>query len=315
MLKIGIVVPFFGKLPDNFQLWLNSCAHNQTIDWLLFTDDHAKYKYPPNVHLTYMTFDSLREKFQSPFDFPIALKSGYKICDYRVAFGQIFESELSGYDFWGYCDVDLVFGDIRKFITDEILDHYDKILTRGHLTLFRNTAENNLRYRSSIYGRERYREVLSTPDNCPGFNEWAKDGINDIYESLHVAMYDEIIYSDIYIARDGFYPYQLMKQKKEMFNSIFLWEKGCLLRFYYENGSLVSQEVIYVHLQKRKMELDEKVNQADRFLIVPNRYLPYDGATNASSLKPYFRDRLIYWGFIQLSWKNLRNKIKRLIKI
>ena len=47
------------------------------------------------------------------------------------------------YDFWGYCDIDLIFGNIRKFITDDILDKYDKILSRGHFTLFRNKDSIN----------------------------------------------------------------------------------------------------------------------------------------------------------------------------
>jgi len=29
--------------------------------------------------------------------------------------------------FWGYCDIDLIFGNIRAFMTDELLNEYDII--------------------------------------------------------------------------------------------------------------------------------------------------------------------------------------------
>ena len=48
------------------------------------------------------------------------------------------------YDFWGYCDLDLIFGDIRKFVNEEVLNTYEKIYNRGHLTLFKNSLNSFL---------------------------------------------------------------------------------------------------------------------------------------------------------------------------
>ena len=44
------------------------------------------------------------------------VNSPYKLCDYKPVYGLIFDEDLQDYDFWGHCDVDLIFGDIRKFI-------------------------------------------------------------------------------------------------------------------------------------------------------------------------------------------------------
>ena len=135
------IIPYFGKLPNTFPIFLRTCGKNPDFNWMIVTDDHTTYDYPPNVCCSYTTFDDFVTKVQACFDFSIALKFPYKICDFRASFGVIFAEELKEYRFWGHCDIDQYFGKINHFITDEILDSYDKILCLGHFTLFRNTTD------------------------------------------------------------------------------------------------------------------------------------------------------------------------------
>ena len=116
MYSIAYVVPYFGKFPKGFQFWLLSCKCNPSIDWLIFTDDKTPYDYPENVKVTYWTFDQMKKKAQAIYDFPIFLERPYKLCDFKPAYGEIFADELKDYDFWGHCDIDLVWGNIRNFI-------------------------------------------------------------------------------------------------------------------------------------------------------------------------------------------------------
>ena len=44
--KIVMILPYFGKLPNYFDLWLQSAEKNSTIDWLIYTDDFTAYNYP-----------------------------------------------------------------------------------------------------------------------------------------------------------------------------------------------------------------------------------------------------------------------------
>ena len=37
-----------GNLPVYFQLWLESCRRNPSVDFLVFTDDCTEYNYPDN---------------------------------------------------------------------------------------------------------------------------------------------------------------------------------------------------------------------------------------------------------------------------
>ena len=125
--SICLVILYFGKLPNYFNLWLTSCKYNNTINFLLFTDDKTKYDYPNNVRVIYTTFEEIRNQIQSKFDFRITLEKPYKLCDFKPAYGYIFNKYLKGYDFWGHCDLDVIFGNLRKFLPEEILKEYDKI--------------------------------------------------------------------------------------------------------------------------------------------------------------------------------------------
>ena len=39
MTTILYIVPYFGKFPRLFPVWLHSCANNPTVNWLILTDD------------------------------------------------------------------------------------------------------------------------------------------------------------------------------------------------------------------------------------------------------------------------------------
>lgn len=161
MKKIKYIIPYFGKLPKNFQFWLLSCAKNPTVNWLIFTDDITEYNYPDNVEVKYTTFEEIKERIQKLYDFEILIDRPWKLCDFKVAYGEIFEDELQGFDFWGHCDIDLVWGNIRKFITDEILEKYEKIGFQGHSTLYKNTKEVNQRYRIELVEIPSYKEIFT----------------------------------------------------------------------------------------------------------------------------------------------------------
>lgn len=120
MYKIIYINLYFGSLPNNFQLYLKSCKYNSTVDWLIFTDDNTEYDYPENVKVKYTSFDKISKLIARNFDYDIVLDRPYKLCAYRPAYGQIFKDYIKEYDFWGYCDFDMLWGDIRKFYTDEV---------------------------------------------------------------------------------------------------------------------------------------------------------------------------------------------------
>jgi hypothetical protein len=80
------------------------------------------------------------------------------------AIGIVFNDYLNDFDFWGHCDVDIIWGDIRKYTTEKILHKYDIFSTRkgtisGHFSLFRNTLSINQLCRQSSEFAEVMRQV------------------------------------------------------------------------------------------------------------------------------------------------------------
>jgi len=57
--------------------------------------------------------------------FEVDIESEYKLCDFKPAYGLIFSEHFKDYDFWGYCDIDIIFGNIRAYMTDVLLNEYD----------------------------------------------------------------------------------------------------------------------------------------------------------------------------------------------
>jgi hypothetical protein len=98
---------------------------------------------PDDVHVVNMPFDEVRRRAQELFPFKIMLGDANKRCEYKPAYGLIFADILEGYDYWGHCDLDMIWGRLGHFVTENVLASHDRIYSRGHLTLYRNNADTN----------------------------------------------------------------------------------------------------------------------------------------------------------------------------
>jgi hypothetical protein len=90
-----------------------------------------------------------------------------KTSDLKPTYGLLFADDLQPFDFWAYSELDIVWGDIRHFIADELLANHDIVSGRhfklaGHFTLFRNTPAINRAF-ELIPGTK---TALSSPRYC-----------------------------------------------------------------------------------------------------------------------------------------------------
>ena len=69
MQKIVLIIPYFGKFNSYYNLWLKSCECNETVNWLIFTDQKGKIFSKNNIRVVETSFSAFREIFQSHFDF------------------------------------------------------------------------------------------------------------------------------------------------------------------------------------------------------------------------------------------------------
>lgn len=259
-MKIALLNCYFGHLPVYFRLWLQSCEKNPTVDFFLFTDDTVPDRVPPNVSVVQSSFEEMINRIQSKFDFRVAITSPYKLTDFKPAYGFIFEDLFKPYDYWGYCDMDLVFGNIMKYIQQPMEQGIEKIYRLGHLTVYKNSEKMRQLFRQKG-AKFSYKEVFSNPEFY-SFDEHA--GMISIAKRQGISQYCREDMADISCrikrmtaSRHENYPYQ-----------VFYSEDGAVYRSYLKNGAVESEEYIYIHFQKRGFSSIEK---SERFFLLSDR--------------------------------------------
>lgn len=292
--KVAILVPYFGTLPRIFPLWLQSCAYNAQFTWYLFTDDQTPYAFPSNVKVIYTTFKNVCDNISSLFSFKIYLPSPWGLCAFRPAFGHIFAEYLKEYSFWGYCDVDVIFGNLSRFITNDILNNYDKVLHLGHLSIYRNTEALNQAYMLQAQnGQQIYKDAFTGKIAC--FDEI---GINAILEANDFKIYRCAIFAD-FVHRDALFNllYFPRDGDHDVKRQIFCWKSGILTRYYIYNGQIRNEEYAYIHFCRRPMRLEIEVkNRVDAFCMVPNKFVSCPDKIDKQFILNNTRKR-VYWAY------------------
>lgn len=179
----------------------------------------------------------------------------YKICDYKPMFGVVFSEYLNGFDYWGYCDIDMVIGDLEKFLSVESLDGADVIsgtqTISGYMTVYKNNPiVNHLFQKSPDFLR-----VINSAQNFV-FDEHGNDKIVAMKHLIQANMIrfrgiSHMVHNDCgsnNINRDWMY----------------LWQDGKL------TDQLTQQEIGALHFVKSKKNSNFAVGQLQRgcpFLI------------------------------------------------
>jgi len=159
--RLILISTWFGPWPRWINFTMETCRWNPDIDWLLVTDQEPPENRPPNVRFVRMTLAQVLARIGEATELDLShIDRAYKLCDLKPAYGHAFEAEIAGYASYGFADIDVFYGRIRHFYTDEVLRRYDVISTHelivsGHLAVFRNTPRLRRSYRLIPKWRER----------------------------------------------------------------------------------------------------------------------------------------------------------------
>lgn len=142
---ICMIIPWFGPWPPWIRPFLESCRWNPTVDWLIFGDARPPEDVPPNVRIVTTSFQNYRRLIANRLAIEPRWHDAYKLCDLKPALGFIHQLEIAGYDYWGFGDLDVIYGDIRRFMTPAVLSH-DIVsahahIVAGHFSLLRNSRK------------------------------------------------------------------------------------------------------------------------------------------------------------------------------
>lgn len=307
MQKIVIIFPYFGNLPPQYRAWRATALYNPTIDFLFFTD--ADMDPAENIIIHKMQFSAFRQIVQEAFDFQITLNRPYKLCEYKQSYGYILQDYIKDYDFWGFGDLDLVYGDLRFFFTEDVLSH-KFLLGWGHLTLLHNDEDTNTYFMKQVQGYQNYKDAFTT-NKITFFDEFGYKGCSDKWHDCRP--------DDCWLE----WPFDNASKPKQSyhFNSLTRgWErvifehkdnKLYMLRF--NKGKLEKKESLYAHFQHRGFMKDH-VTDYSHFLVTPRAIIDFPKHLVNLRLRFLCRDRSLMTKYYQwkdrIIWKLGMSKIK-----
>jgi hypothetical protein len=285
--RIALVVCYFGKLPNYSRLVMRSAGANPSIDWFIYGDNAPDYELPGNVRFLPLSMPELQGIMEEACGTPVRIDRPIDLTRLKPTYGLCFRERLAGYDFWGHVDLDMIYGDLRKFLPEELLDEYPRVHVRGHLSLYRNTAEVNRYFMLQAPGAPDYREVLANRDRTQ-FDEWP--GIWKIFRYHRIKQYHAEVIADIKAPNWNRITRFEAEELPNYPHQVFYWHGGKTFQAYYHReGGLFDHEVAYVHFQKRAFpEPASDTLASPGFLIGPGGFTPYD----RENLSPIEMDRL-----------------------
>ena len=320
--KIAIVVPYFGTLPSYFPLWLRSCSINPRIDWLFVTDVQIPVECPSNVKVIAQNFEQLVDRIQFVLGEDVVVPVPHKLCDYKVFYGLIFSELIAEYDYWGYCDVDVIFGKLADFLSPEILKSHHKIFGLGHLCLMPNSSDVLDVIRNAAKLPDVRKEVLLNPRTTL-FDEWyGAINMNEIFVRHGLKIYEDPgVIADIFSSSPRFLRSFWDGSRKTGFveqdPNILVWSASIgLIRYCLKGSEIHQEEALYIHLKERQMWMC--VNQDDATLqvfgITPAGFIPWEEG-RVPSKADFIRYEEGFWNYTKRRAKRKWRNAKYLVKM
>ena len=268
MKSIVIIFPYFGKLPVQYGMWRASALYNPSVDFMFFTD--ADVEPAENIIVHKMQFDDFKQIVQKAFDFSIVLDRPYKLCEYKQSYGYILQDYINEYDFWGFGDLDLVYGDIRSFLTDDVLTH-KFLLGWGHLTILHNDEDTNTYFMKPISGYQNYKDAFTTK-KITYFDEFRHKGCSDKWHDCrHEDCWLEWPFDNISFPKHSYHLNSMTRGWKQVLFE-HVGNKLYMIRF--NHGHIEKIESLYAHFQHRGF-MKDRVTDYSHFLVTPRRIIDF----------------------------------------
>ena len=275
-MKKCLIVLWYGKFPNYFDFFLKSCEWNPGWDWMIYTDQEITgLQVPSNVKFVSSCFSDMKRFIADKLEIKLFNKiTPYKLCDIKPLYGKIFSSELErgGYSYWGHCDIDVIWGDLSKFYPDALIEQYDRFLCWGHLTLYRNTKDNNEFYKKACFKYFDYRAIIASK-YIWGFDEYRKYALLRIQEreSGYRIYKDRQAIADV-SPWDGYKNNKGMEHGKGVELKPIEYvrvDKGSIyIKYLSENSEM---EMAYAHFQKRMFDI-LPIKDKSQYYILSNTF-------------------------------------------
>lgn len=141
--RVALLIPYYGKWPAFFPHFLKSLEGQDLLQVFIFSDIKNHPCLPANVTLVDLSFETLKSKIEILFNQKVGTWSPYKLCDFKPFFGLLFSEHIEDFKYWAYGDIDVIYGNLDKFLAPALARNYDIITFRrcymsGALTVLKN---------------------------------------------------------------------------------------------------------------------------------------------------------------------------------
>lgn len=303
--NICLLIPYYGAWPVYLNLFVESCRSNKQIDVHLISDLQVDIDLPTNVKLMNIPMKELLQRLEKATGIHRQNISPRKICDLKPAYGLMFDDLTLGYDFWAYGDIDLVFGDLDRYLKPSILAEYDILTFReewihGPFTIFRNNDRTKNLFRlSRDYEKVFSDDMIYCFDECGKKHGILRTGIdpleievphrpNDVHCMTQVIRKEEL--------EGNLKVYRRYYAKESLpFDEIIWWEDGKI------KGAGFAEYIFYHFVWDKK----QKEFAFPKWRSVPKKYF----ITTTGFYRPGNR----LWLFTHY-WRKMLAPIKRMIQ-
>ena len=275
--KYSALCCYYGQWPATFQFWLTSCKFNSFIDFYLISDiDSNSYDIPENVKLVRKSFQEIQyfisnkiHQLNANLDIFTALDRPYKLCDFKPAYGYLFEDLFSGYEYWGWFDIDTIWGDILRFIPPD--KQWLKIFPCGHLSFILNSPPyDKVFLMTNTFNKDTtWEDVFTTPKSMY-FDEHG--GIHSIFKqsAFSDCYYRKVDFDNILPPKWSKHPsFRSINFPEKSHFLCYLFEQGHLFRKYLRGMNTQKEEISYLHFSQRELSIKADP-MADTFVVYPN---------------------------------------------
>lgn len=267
--RIAVIIPYFGVLPHWFPYFVKSVAHSPILDVLLLTDAQVESPFPENIKVHTFSLADFGKLASRALSLPVSLATPFKVCDFKPAFGVIFQQYIHDYEFWAFGDIDLVYGNLASFL-QPLLSNHDVISCRkgwisGSLCVLRNCKEVN-----SLYTRSAdWKKAFLSPDYFL-FDELGGLFYAEVLNGADLLLLKGQVESFTHVVKRAAQEGSLRCAFNDLACEHIDWGES----IFYDNGRLTklrdSSAVMYVHyvcMKRRFFEVPMVATVPDKFFI------------------------------------------------
>lgn len=270
--RVVILATYFGPLPRGIELWVRSIRHNPEISWVVVCDDPEALEKcrGPNITVIIDTLDHVFDYFAGRLGTRPLRSRPYKLCDFRPVYWMLLEKYGLKCDYWGHCDLDVLFGDVQTSLFEALSSRPFRVFSYGHLCIYRNNYIANNAYRLH-HPKLKWSTVFESCD-AHGFDE--RLGIGLIWRQWALPHVQRSSVFDI-------------DPQDRRLSSVRPWENLCDQVLVWRDGRLFligrtllrrfsRREFAYVHYQKRHTDVDQSATVENAIVYDGSRFLGSD---------------------------------------